>query len=168
MKWLVGLLVCVHGLAVGFQFPHTSLYKLDETQDAVPHHCVETLFLGFSPEAKGELKRWYDTFRQERRLMPFTVMPVFPALMSTAVIRKPLLLLLDSYVPPHVRDHIGVIFNGADTVAASLHIPETELHALHVFVIDQKGDVLWHGCGGPTQQTISSMKQAVQAAQLSG
>ena len=163
VKWFVFLGICLHSLAAALQFPTISFYRLDETQEAVPHHCVEILFLGFRPEAKGEMSKWYEAFRHEQRLLPFTVMPVFPSLMATPLIRKPLLSLLDSYVPWAVRDHIGINFDGEAHVAATLQIAPSDVHSLHVFVVDTKGAIVWQGRGAPTHQTITAMKRAVQA-----
>ena len=168
MKWCVFLGMCLHALSSGLQFPTISLYKLDETQESVPHHCVEVLFMGFRPEARTEIDQWSKAFAQDRSSLPFTVMPVFPTFMATPLIRKPLLSLLDSYVPWAVRDHVGINFDGADWVAATLQIPPSELHSLHVFVVDTKGTVIWQGSGAPTSPTLTAMRRAVQAAQSSG
>ena len=166
MRWVIAFLLLIKPLAATFSFPNLSLYRLDGKQENVLHQKLEVFFVGFRATAKAELNRWYKAFGHEKNCVPFTVVPVFPSIMSNTLIRKPLLLLLDAYVPRQVRDHVGVVFEGEKSIATTLHISDIELQKIHIFVVDKKGAILWRGSGEPTVHTLASMKQTLQAAQL--
>jgi hypothetical protein len=179
MRWVIAILLLIYPIffadCVGikplettFLFPNLSLYRLDGKQEKGLHQKLEVFFVGFRAAAKAELNRWYESFGNERNCVPFTVVPVFPSIMSNALIRKPLLLLLDAYVPHQVREHVGVVFESEKSIATTLRISDIELQKIHIFVVDKKGSVLWRGSGAPTLHTLASMKQIVQAAQLMG
>ena len=44
-------------------------------------------------------------------------------------------------LPERARHHIGVVFGEKDRIASSLGIGEEE--RLYIFLIDEKGDILW-------------------------
>jgi hypothetical protein len=166
MRWVIALFLLIKPLEAAFSFPKFSLYRLDDSKENIPHHKLEVFFIGFRATAKVELNKWYETFRHERNCVSFTVVPVFPTIMSNILIRKPLFLLLEAYVPRQVREHVGVIFESERSVAATLRISDIELQKIHIFVVDKKGSILWRGSGEPTLRTLASMKQILQDAQL--
>ena len=145
-------------------FPPLALYTLKGEMSSLPSGQKELVFVGCRGEARRALTRWYTLFCEQHGLigrLSVRVVPVFPSFMGNRFFRQPLMALIRQRIPEHLSHHVSVLFSNAEETASLFHLSYRELEQLQVFLVDEKGKILWNASGEPTSQSIRQLKQIV-------
>jgi hypothetical protein len=144
-------------------FPHLALYNLRGEKRAFPNGKRGLVFMGWRQEACETLAQWYQALHDKPRIarrLAITVVPIFPPCMSYAVCRAPLMVLLQKCLPERLSRHVGVLFSSVEETASLFRLPQEDFSDLRVFLVDERGEILWQTAGVPTAQSLRQLERA--------
>jgi hypothetical protein len=151
----------LHGVS---SFPRLSLYTLKGEMRLLPSGQKELVFVGCRGEARQALTCWYKLFcdyQGKIGRLGVMVVPVFPSFMANRFLRHPLMALIRHRIPEHLSHHVAVLFSNAEETASLFQLSCGELEQLQIFLVDEKGKILWKASGEPTSQSVRQLKQCV-------
>jgi hypothetical protein len=143
-------------------FPRLSLYTLKGEIQSLPSGHKELVFVGCREGACEALGRWHQLFCEHQwkiGRLGVKVVPVFPSFMGNRLLRLPLMALIRQRIPEHLARHVAVLFSNAEETSSLFHLSCAELEQLQVFLVDEKGKILWKSSGEPTSQSICQLNQ---------
>ena len=143
-------------------FPRLSVYTLKGEMQSLPSGQRELVFVGCKEGACQALTRWYQLFCEHQgkiARLGVKVVPVFPSFMANRLLRHPLMALIRQRIPEHLSHHVAVLFSNAEETASLFQLSCVELDQLQVFLVDEKGKIIWKASGDPTSQSIRQLNQ---------
>lgn len=155
-------LSCSTFLRANVSFPPIALYSLRGERSVLPNGKKGLVFMGCRREACDALTQWYDALLAKPRLahrLNITVVPIFPSCMSNVICRVPLMALLRQNLPDRLVRHVGVLFSNIEETASLFQQSKDDFSDLRVFLIDEKGGIVWQTRGGPTSQSLCQLEQ---------
>ena len=67
--------------------------------------------------------------------------------------------LLRQNLPDRLVRHVGVLFSNIEETASLFQQSKDDFSDLRVFLIDEKGGIVWQTRGGPTSQSLCQLEQ---------
>jgi len=172
MKWFLSFMIGCASLCFSLEaelFPSFHLYHPNGDIYTFPRGRRELVLFGFQYEAASHVKAWYRVFREEPEfLMHVDVLgvPVLPSFAKTEAIRNVVSSMVQRHLPTNLLDHVGFLFADTQDVLEQLGVPQDESATAHLFLIGEKGEVLWRDQGAPTPQMLQQLEAAVRADRL--
>jgi len=142
-------------------FPVLTTYSLSGEQKSIPHPSL--VFISCDQNAKEDVKKWYRALQSKSwpKHLSIAIAPIFPTLLSWGYARTCLLNQVQAALPPSYKPYIFAHFSDRATLAAALHIAESDLNTLHLFLVDKEGNITWKAKGGPTDKTIEEIQDFI-------
>ncbi len=149
----------LHGIVFA-QFPQIAVHDLDGEKLAYPAHERQIIFVGSSVKVQSDLRRWNRELHKTPRLIEGTALrgiAILPEWMGNPLTRSLALMYVRSQLPQQFHNSVYVFFADQEKARQLFELPSGTDDDLHLFYLNNTGNILVYTYGAPSYQKINMM-----------